>query len=183
MTHWERSQCDSLRHVVNHMTVIVLTVLQVAVSLLNAAPSPQKREPAMSDSLRYGYTFIWVDDVHAAVEWYEQALGLSRRVLRENGPLGWYAEMQTGNTTLAIADTREAGALFPDGFRALDEAEPALFQISFISNDVPADYQRALTAGGVSLAAPHDEPWGQTISRVRAPHGTVISIVSVPPTF
>ena len=137
----------------------------------------------MPDALRYGYTFIWVDDVPAAVEWYERALGLSRRVLRENGPLGRYAELQTGTTTLAIADTREAHALFPEGFRGLDAADPALFQISFISEDVSADYRRAVAAGGTSLAEPHEEPWGQTISRIRAPHGAVISIVSTPPTF
>lgn len=133
--------------------------------------------------MRFGYTFIWVDDVPAVVDWFERALGVSRRILRNNGPLGDYAELETGGTTLAVADTREAGLLFPDGFRPLDDAAPALFQISFISDDVAADYERALGVGADSLAGPHDEPWGQTISRIRSPHGVVISIVSPPPSF
>jgi lactoylglutathione lyase len=133
--------------------------------------------------MRFGYTFIWVDDVPGAVDWFERALGVSRRVLRDNGPLGGYAELDTGTTTLAIADTREARALFPGGFRSLDDETPVAFQISFISDDVATDHVRALTAGAHSLAEPHDEPWGQTISRIRSPHGVVISIVSPPPSF
>lgn len=133
--------------------------------------------------MRFGYTFIWVDDVPAVVDWFETALGLKRRVLRDNGPLGGYAELDTGATTLAVADTREARVLFPDGFVPLDGPHPPLFQVSFVSDDVGADHQRAVDAGARSLADPHDEPWGQTIGRVRSPHGVVISIVSPPPAF
>jgi lactoylglutathione lyase len=131
--------------------------------------------------MRFGYTFIWVDNVPEAVDWFERALGLTRRFLRSNGPMGDYAELESGGTTLAFADTREARALFPGGFHALDDGTPALFQISFISEQVVADYSRALEAGARSLAEPHDEPWGQTISRIRTPQGVVVSIVSQPP--
>lgn len=75
--------------------------------------------------MRFGYTFVWVDDVCGAVAWFDRALGIGCRVLRDNGPLGGYAELDTGDTALAIADTREARVLFPDGFRPLDAREPA----------------------------------------------------------
>ncbi len=128
---------------------------------------------------RFGYTFLWVDDVEAAVTFYEQAFGLTRRVLLENGPMGLYAELDSGPTTLAIADHREADALFPQ-HRTLDDGPPALFQLSFISDDVRATYQRSLDAGAESLAEPAVQPWGQIVARVRTPHGAVVSIVSEP---
>ncbi len=135
-------------------------------------------EPAMD---RLGYTFLWVADVEAAVAFYEQAFGLTRRVLLENGPMGLYAELDTGPTTLAIADHREARALFPE-HRALDDGPPALAQLSFVSDDVPAAFARAPAAGAASLAEPTTQPWGQTVARVRAPHGALVSIVTPPPT-
>lgn len=128
---------------------------------------------------RFGYTFLWVEDVGAAVTFYEQAFGLARRVLLENGPMGFYAELDTGPTTLAVADHREAAALFPR-HRPLDDGPPALFQLSFISDDVPATHRRCLQLGAVDLAEPAVQPWGQTVARVRTPHGAVVSIVSEP---
>ncbi len=129
---------------------------------------------------RFGYTFLWVADVEAAVAFYEQAFGLSRRVLLENGPMGYYAELDTGPVTLAIADHKEARALFPE-HRALDDGPPVLMQLSFLSDDVPAAYARALAVGAMPLAEPATQPWGQTVARVRAPHGAVVSIVTPPP--
>lgn len=133
--------------------------------------------------MRFGYTFIWVDDVPGAVGWFDRALGVGCRVLRDNGPLGGYAELDTGDTTLAIADTREAATLFAEGFRPLDEGVPAAFQVSFVSDDVEGAFARAVAAGAAALAEPHREPWGQTIGRVRSPHGVVISLVTPPPVF
>src|SRR5688572_3651822 len=70
--------------------------------------SPTAVQPRRAPSMnRFGYTFLWVDDVEAAVTFYGQAFGFSRRVLLENGPMGLYAELDTGQTTLAIAEHRE----------------------------------------------------------------------------
>src|SRR3712207_6944391 len=68
------------------------------------------RRPPRSTLFPYTTLFrsLWVDDVTKTVEFYERAFGLTRRVLRENGPLGLYAELETGQTTFAIADAKEA---------------------------------------------------------------------------
>ena len=129
---------------------------------------------------RLGYVFLWVADVEATVVFYEQAFGLARRVLLENGPMGLYAELNTGPTTLAVADHKEARALFPE-HRTLDDGPPVLAQLSFVSDDVPAAFARALAAGAQPLAEPASQPWGQTVARVRAPHGALVSIVTPPP--
>ena len=132
--------------------------------------------------MRFGYTFVWVDDVERTVEFYERAFGLRRRFLAENGPMGLYAELDTGETTLAVADTREARALFPEGYRGHDPAEPpSAFQVSFITDDVAEAYARALRTGATSQAEPREQPWGQTVARVRDPNGVLVSLVTAPP--
>ena len=89
--------------------------------------------------MKFGYAFVWVEDAEKAVQFYEEAFGLERRSLTDNGELGLYAEMETGATTLAIADQKEARVLFPDGFQENNPAQaPGALQISFVSPDVEA---------------------------------------------
>ena len=128
-----------------------------------------------------GYVFIWVDDVPAAVEFYEKAFGFHRRRLMDQGPTGYYAEIETGETTLAIADTKEAVRLLRR-YRPNNPDEPGAFLISIVTDDVPAAYQAALDAGAHKMegSEPKQMPWGQTIGRVIAPHGVFVSIASPP---
>ena len=98
--------------------------------------------------MKFGYAFVWVEDAEKAVQFYEEAFGLERRSLTDNGELGLYAEMETGATTLAIADQKEARVLFPDGFQENNPAQaPGAFQISFVTLDVKASYEATLQAG------------------------------------
>jgi lactoylglutathione lyase len=128
--------------------------------------------------MKFGYTIIWVDDVVKTVEFYEKAFGLVRRTLRETGNFTW-AEIETGETTLAFSSTSEAETLFSGGFYANDPTKlPALIQISFITPDVGTAYMRAIGAGAKALDAPKAQPWGQTIARVRDPNGVLVSLVS-----
>ncbi len=132
--------------------------------------------------MQLGYTFIWVDDVERAVDFYEQAFGLERRFMIENGPMGLYAELETGQTALAIADTKEADAILPEGYRHNEADEPpGAFQVSFVTDDVERAYKAALDAGATSVAEPAAQPWGQTVARLRDPHGVLVSIVTPPP--
>ncbi len=128
---------------------------------------------------QFGYTFLWVDDVPVTVAFYEQAFGLRRRFMQENGPMGLYAELETGATTLAIADRKEADALFTQGYRKNTPTDvPGAFQITFVTPDVAATYQAAMTAGATAYTEPHTEPWGQTIARIRDPNGVLVSIAT-----
>ena len=69
--------------------------------------------------MKFGYTLIWVDDVVKTVEFYEKAFGLVRRTLQDKGQSIW-AEIETGNTTLAFSSSSEADKLFPSGFHPND---------------------------------------------------------------
>lgn len=127
--------------------------------------------------MKLGYAFVWVEDAEKAVQFYEQAFGFERRSLTDNGELGLYAEVETGATTLAIADQKEARVLFPDGFQENNPAQaPGAFQISFVTPDVKASYEATLQAGATKTAEPQTQPWGQAIARVRDLSGVLVSI-------
>ncbi|QIR38749.1 bleomycin resistance protein [Tolypothrix sp. PCC 7910] len=128
--------------------------------------------------MKFGHTVIWVDDVMKTVEFYEKAFGLVRRNIREQNQVTW-AEIETGETTLAFSSTNEAQTLFPNGFYANDITQaPSLIQISFITPDVATAYMRALGAGAKSLDAPKRQPTGQMVARVRDINGVLVSLVS-----
>ncbi|MBE9205553.1 VOC family protein [Nostoc sp. LEGE 06077] len=128
--------------------------------------------------MKFGYTIIWVDDVVKTVEFYEKAFGLVRRTLRETDKSVW-AEIETGETTLAFSSTSEAEKLFTSGFHRHDPAQPpALMQISFITPDVGTAYIKAIGAGAKPLDAPKTIAGGQTIARVRDLNGVLVSLVS-----
>ncbi len=128
--------------------------------------------------MKFGYTVIWVDDVVKTVEFYEKAFGLVRRTLQDKGQSTW-AEIETGNTTLAFSSSSEAQKLFPGGFHPNDPIQPPpLIEISFITPDVGSAYMRAIGAGAKALDAPKTQPGGKTIARVRDLNGVLVSLVS-----
>ncbi len=128
--------------------------------------------------MKFGYTVIWVDDVVKTVEFYEKAFGLVRRTLQDKGQSTW-AEIETGNTTLAFSSSSEAQKLFPGGFHPNDATQPPpLIQISFITPDVGSAYMRAIGAGAKALDAPKTQAGGKTIARVRDLNGVLVSLVS-----
>ncbi len=128
--------------------------------------------------MKFGYTVIWVEDVVKTVEFYEKAFGLVRRTLEDRGHFIW-AEIETGNTTLAFSSSSEAQKLFPGGFHANDATQPpALIQISFITPDVGSAYMKAIGAGAKALDAPKTQHGGQTTARVRDHNGVLVSLVS-----
>ncbi|TAG24050.1 MAG: VOC family protein, partial [Burkholderiales bacterium] len=57
-------------------------------------------------------------------------------------------------------------------------ALPLGMEIAFISDNVETAHQRALTSGAVELRVPEQKPWGQTVSYVRCPDGTLVELCS-----
>jgi len=124
--------------------------------------------------MQLGYTILYVRDVPHAVAFYEDAFGLARRFVREEG---LYAEMETGETTLAFAAYGLAKSNLPCGFQRNDpQAPPGGFEIALVTDDVEGAYQRALDAGASSIAPPVAKPWGQTCAFVRDPDGITVEL-------
>jgi lactoylglutathione lyase len=126
--------------------------------------------------MRFGYTIVYVRDVESSVAFYEQAFGLQRRFVDQSGQ---YAEMETGETTLAFALNDLGASNLPGGFRRNDPAEPpAGIEIAFLTEDVDAAFRKALEAGATSVAEPKTKPWGQSVAYVRDRDGVLVEIGS-----
>jgi catechol 2,3-dioxygenase-like lactoylglutathione lyase family enzyme len=94
--------------------------------------------------MRLGYIIIYVPNVLATVEFYETAFGLSQRSISVSTQ---YAELETGATVMAFADE----AFVASASRAFRQNRPGQFpagaEVSFVTNDVPAAFNRAVGAG------------------------------------
>lgn len=131
-------------------------------------------DPVTSPAMKLAYTMLYVKDVPRSVAFYEDAFGLSRRFVHE---AGMYAEMDTGETTLAFAANGLAKSNLPCGFRENNpSAPPAGFEVAFNTGDVQAAYDRALAAGAFAVAAPAAKPWGQIVAFVRDKDGIVVEL-------
>ena len=126
--------------------------------------------------MKLGYTIVYVPDVAQSLKFFEQAFGLPTRFLHESGT---YGELETGETTLAFAAHALADSNFPGGHVAASEsAQPLGMELGLVTPDVPAAHSRALAAGATQLSAPVTKPWGQVVSYVRCPDGTLVELCS-----
>jgi lactoylglutathione lyase len=124
--------------------------------------------------VKLGYTIVYVPDVAASLRFFSDAFGLSKRFLHESGT---YGELDTGETTLAFAAHELGDGNFPGGHvRANESTEPLGMEIALVTTDVAAAHARAVSCGAKELAAPTEKPWGQVVSYVRAPDGTLIEL-------
>ena len=126
--------------------------------------------------MKLGYTMIYVPNVAASLTFFEDAFGLSRRFLHESGD---YGELETGETTLAFASHELGKMNFPAGFVAASESsKPLGVEIALVTLSVVEAHAKALAAGATELKEPATKPWGQVVSYVRCPDGTLVEICS-----
>ena len=124
--------------------------------------------------MKFGYTIVYVPDVAASLEFWSRAFGLERRFLHESGA---YGELETGATALAFAAHALGDTNFAGGHvEAHASPMPLGFEIALVTADVPAAHARAVAAGATALAAPVAKPWGQVVSYVRCPDGTLVEL-------
>ncbi|WP_062475215.1 VOC family protein [Variovorax boronicumulans] len=126
--------------------------------------------------MKLGYTIVYVPDVAQSLKFFEQAFGLTTRFLHESGT---YGELETGETTLAFAAHALGDSNFPGGHvAASDSVQPLGMELGLVTPDVPAAHSRAIAAGATQLSAPVTKPWGQVVSYVRCPDGTLVELCS-----
>ena len=129
----------------------------------------------VKNMMKFGYTIVYVPDVLASVEFFERAFGIKRRFVHESG----YGEMDTGATALAFA-THDLGASnLPGGYvKASQSDQPLGMEIALVTENVDEAHAKAIAQGATSIKEPVVKPWGQTVSYVRCPDGTLVEICS-----
>lgn len=125
--------------------------------------------------MKLGYTIIYVTNVPATVTFYETAFGLKERFMHESK---LYAEMDTGATVLSFSAEEAVDVGFVRNRR---EEPPAGWEICFVTEDVPAAYEKAVAKGCEAVTAPHEVQWGQVISYVRDLNGCLVEIATPMP--
>lgn len=124
--------------------------------------------------MKLGYVIVYVADVAKSMDFFEATFGLTRRFLHESGT---YGEFDTGSTTLSFAAKELGEANFPGGVLLASEAPmPLGVEVALVTADVAAAHRRAVEAGARELAAPMTKPWGQVVSYVQAPDGTLVEL-------
>ncbi|MFT6238002.1 MAG: PhnB protein [Akkermansiaceae bacterium] len=120
----------------------------------------KKNEPTLTLSLT-------VNDGNAALEFYTQAFGAKElyRMPMPDGSVA-HAEMMIGNTKVYLSEGCPEWhcAPMPEGVQA-----SCLFGLNIESCD--DSFAQAVSAGGVPLTEPADQPWGSRSAMIRDPYG------------
>lgn len=126
--------------------------------------------------MKLGYTILYVASVPETLAFYEQAFGLERGIATEGGE---YAELRTGDTTLAFAASAFVRGLHNAPF---DDAKPGgtapAMEIGLVTAEVEAAFARAVAAGAAVVKPPQRKPWGQLVGYVRDNNGFIVEICS-----
>jgi predicted enzyme related to lactoylglutathione lyase len=124
--------------------------------------------------MKFGYAILYVPNVERTVEFYESAFGLRRKFVDAAG----YAELETGETTLAFVSLEVAKAGGIPILPPSSDDPPHAIEVALVTDDVAGSFEHAIKNGAVSIAEPADKPWGQTVSYVRDINGFLIEICS-----
>lgn len=126
--------------------------------------------------IKFGYTILYVIDVFKTSAFYQTAFGFQQKFIT---PDSSYAELLSGNTTLAFASVDLANSNLSKGFTASSLAQkPFGIELSFVTTEVEKTLHSAIAAGATLLEPAKIKPWGQTVAYVRDPNGFLIEICS-----
>ncbi|MEQ8676294.1 MAG: VOC family protein [Aggregatilineales bacterium] len=124
--------------------------------------------------MKFGYTINYVADVEKALEFFENAFGITRRFLTEEKD---YGELETGETILAFASHQLGRSNLTGGYVSMSDTDKPLgCEIALVTEDVNSAYDNAIKAGAIGLKTPEAKPWGQIISYVRCPSGILLEL-------
>ncbi len=121
----------------------------------------------------FRYAILYVDDVPAALDFYQRAFGLTLGFMHEGKD---YGELVTGETKLAFSAKALMAQLGKNPAKANPDAP--VFELAFEVDDVAGALATAVQAGADLVQDLQEEPWGQTTSYVSDPDGYLIELCS-----
>ncbi|NQY44194.1 MAG: VOC family protein, partial [Legionellales bacterium] len=89
-----------------------------------------------------------------------------------------YAELETGNTSLAFASETLAKSNGVDFSANNPKNQSPGFEIGLVSNDLEHDFDFACKQGATPIKKPSKKPWGQIVGYVKDINGIIIEICS-----
>jgi len=124
--------------------------------------------------MQLGYTIIYVNSVKNTLEFYEQAFNLKIKFLHESKD---YGELETGSTILAFASEEVVQFNQMNNYLKVSQVDKQkTYEIVFVTDDVQASYNKAITSGAIALKEPEKKPWGQIVGYVKDINGTVVEL-------
>lgn len=124
--------------------------------------------------MKYAYTILYVDNVPETIEFYERAFGFAQKFIT---PEKDYAELVSGETTIAFASIELGHSNFKQGFEKLSASKkPFGVELAFASENIEVDFENALIAGATEFEPLTQKPWGQKVGYVRDNNGFLIEI-------
>ena len=130
--------------------------------------------PASNRAVRYGGTAIYVNDVSAALAFYERSFGYRTRFF---DPGLEYGELEVPGASIVAFGSHKTGAfLMAERYARSESGRPEGAELAFFAVDVPAAFARAIAAGATALAEPKEMPWGATVAYLRDPQGVIVGL-------
>ncbi len=123
--------------------------------------------------IQFGYTIIYVPNVTASLQFFEQAFHFKIKFLHESGE---YGELDTGGTTLAFASDHLGKSNLPQGFIPINSELPVGIEIALTTSEIETTHANALSMGAIEIQPPQMKPWGQAVSYIRCPDGLLIEL-------
>ena len=125
-------------------------------------------------NMKYAYTIFYVTKVTETIEFYEKAFGLSRKFIT---PEKDYGELISGETTIAFASIELGNTNFKNGFEKITpHKKPFGVELAFTTDNIEADFKKALEAGATLFEPLTEKPWGQKVGYLRDNNGFLIEI-------
>jgi uncharacterized glyoxalase superfamily protein PhnB len=124
--------------------------------------------------MKFAYAITYVEDVSKTVAFYNHAFGFEIKFIT---PEKDYAELISGETTIAFASLELGMKNIPAGITPLNKKEtPLATEWAFTSENIEADFQKALDNGAILTAPISTKPWGQKVGYLRDLNGFLIEI-------
>jgi catechol 2,3-dioxygenase-like lactoylglutathione lyase family enzyme len=124
--------------------------------------------------VKLAYIILYVSDVTKSVEFYEAALGFSRKFVT---PENDYAELFSGEITISFVSLELANSNLGKGFLTSKQVDkPFGIELAFITENVQEIIDRALDYGAIIEEKPVEKPWGQTVGYIRDIDGFLLEI-------
>ncbi|MEO1484853.1 MAG: VOC family protein [Bacteroidota bacterium] len=124
--------------------------------------------------MNFAYTILYVDDVSATIDFYQNAFGFQQKFVT---PEADYGELLTGSTTLAFASNTLAKSNLNKGYLPANKTEkPFGIELAFTTENIAADFEKAIAGGATEYAPLTEKPWGQTVGYLLDINGFLIEV-------